>query len=554
VADVPLRRSGLVAGAVFLLYLGASAALFGSSALRSASDRWVGQIGSDQSLFGWLLSWWPHALGDGSNPFVTKAVWAPQGFELVWATSVPGPALVASPLTLTAGPVAAFNMLMILAPALAAWTAFLLCRGVVRRTGAAVMGGAVFGFSAYMSGQMLGHLNLVLVFLIPLGALLVYRRLRGEISTRRYVVLLGVVVAGQTLVSTELLATATASLAVAAAILWIRKELRPAWPFVQATARGYGVGLLLVLPVVVSLLVADTPDWHPDRRTFSGDLLGLIVPTRSLQLHHGLDAISDRFTAGLAEEGTYIGLPLLVLVALFARERRRRHGTVGFLPIAFAAAIVAALGPLLHVAGRVLPLPLPWLPLLVLPVYRYAVPVRMMLFASLALAVMTAAWLSAATPGRGRLRFALAALGLVALLPNLQSSFRSVPVVQPAAFASEPLAAQLQGQRVLVLPFGDAGQSMLWQARRGFVYEMAGGYLGNILPSSYEPYRPLLDAFAGRGEYPDDPATLRDFLQTFGVDTVVVADGSPAGTDEALRAAGLRREELADVSLYPVAR
>jgi hypothetical protein len=84
--------------------------------------------GRDPEIFVWSFAWWQHALGAGENPFVSHAVYAPDGINLAWATSVPGLAIPFAPLTLLAGPVASYNLAALLLPAVAAWTAFLLCR------------------------------------------------------------------------------------------------------------------------------------------------------------------------------------------------------------------------------------------------------------------------------------------------------------------------------------------------------------------------------------------------------------------------------------------
>ena len=85
---------------------------------------------------------------------VVEAIFAPDGFNLMWTTSVPGPSLLVAPITLTAGPLVAYNVLALLAPALSAFTAFLLCRHVTGRTWPSLVGGYIFGFSDYMLGAL----------------------------------------------------------------------------------------------------------------------------------------------------------------------------------------------------------------------------------------------------------------------------------------------------------------------------------------------------------------------------------------------------------------
>src|SRR5262249_51713588 len=83
--------------------------------------------GADPDLFVWMFAWWPHALLHGLDPFRSSAIWVPGSYDLAWTTSVPGPAVLLAPLTLLSGPVFAFNVAAVLMPALAAWTAYLLC-------------------------------------------------------------------------------------------------------------------------------------------------------------------------------------------------------------------------------------------------------------------------------------------------------------------------------------------------------------------------------------------------------------------------------------------
>ena len=84
------------------------------------------------------------------------------------------------------GPVAAYNVAALLLPALSAWTAYLLCRYLTGSIWAAVVGGYLFGFStAFLRQQLLGHLHVTAVFLLPLIALVLVQYVRGELSRAR---------------------------------------------------------------------------------------------------------------------------------------------------------------------------------------------------------------------------------------------------------------------------------------------------------------------------------------------------------------------------------
>src|SRR5439155_4285540 len=124
----------------------------------------------------------PLGLSHGSSPLHTGYVFAPNGIDLTWSTLIPGPAIVAWPITAVFGTLVSFNILMLVAPALAAWAAYLVCRRITDRFWPAFAGGYLFGFSSYMAGHMESHLNLVLIFPVPLAVYLVVRRVEGSVG------------------------------------------------------------------------------------------------------------------------------------------------------------------------------------------------------------------------------------------------------------------------------------------------------------------------------------------------------------------------------------
>ena len=157
------RMAGLAAPAAFV---GVSFLFFGLRLLLEPGSRYIG-AGNDPQIFIWSLAWWPHAVLHWQNPFFTHAIWSPAGVNMSWVTAVPGLALLFSPLTLLFGAVVMYNVAAVVLPALAAWTAFLLCRHVTHAFWPSLAGGYLFGFSSYMLGQESGHLHMTSVLLVP---------------------------------------------------------------------------------------------------------------------------------------------------------------------------------------------------------------------------------------------------------------------------------------------------------------------------------------------------------------------------------------------------
>ena len=145
-----------------------------------------------------------------------------------------------------------YNLLAILAPAGAAWGAFLLCRDLTERTSSAVAGGLLFGFGSYETGVTINHLNLALVGLLPIAALLTLRRARGRLSRGRFIIALGVVLGAQLWISTETFSSAVLFGALALLVAFIsRDRARRRLVLRTALEGGAAVGLAIAIGVPI---------------------------------------------------------------------------------------------------------------------------------------------------------------------------------------------------------------------------------------------------------------------------------------------------------------
>jgi hypothetical protein len=478
------------------------------------SGRVVGD-GPDTQIFVWSFAWWPHAIVHGENPFFTHAIFVPGGYNLTWATSVPGLALVFAPVTWAFGPVVSFDIAAILMPALDAFAAFLLCRHVTRSTWASLAGGYLFGFSTYVLAGTLDHIHTTAVFLVPLAALLVLRFLEG----RALGVWFGVLVFAQLLISTEILFTLTLTL-VGSLVLAVvvaphsRARIRA---LVVPLLASYAGAAVVAAPFLYYL--ATGTGFRPDvgSENYVADLLNYVVPTRVTWLGHWwTQTLAARFPTNDVERGAYLGLPLLAIVVWFA-VLRWRTASGRFLLIGFAIAVVASLGRLLWVGGHQV-VSLPWRWIASLPLLVNTTPARFSMYAALAASVMAAMW---ATSSRApaAFRIALPVLAVVATAPNLALGAWSRTLHEPS------LGCVPSGANVLAFPFGSAGDSMIWQAKAGFRFRLAGGYIAFSPPRSY--LTPAIQHVT-TADYPSEitPAAVRTLVREKGVDAIVVADNA----------------------------
>ena len=201
------RGTWRLASIAALIYLLAAALLL-ARGLVAHPGYYIGRD-TDPPQTMWFFNWWRFALAHGLNPFITDWVWAPLGINLTWTTCQPLLSILSIPLQLTLDEPATYNLVVALALPLAAFCAFLLCHRVTGAFWPSVVGGYLFGFSPYMLGQVLTHLDLVSVWPVPLIALLTLRRLDGEISARRFTILLAALLAILFLSFPELFATVT---------------------------------------------------------------------------------------------------------------------------------------------------------------------------------------------------------------------------------------------------------------------------------------------------------------------------------------------------------
>ena len=437
---------------------------------------------SDAEIFIWSFAWWPHAILHWTNPFVSHVVYAPTGVNLAWVTSVPGLAVAFAPLTLLFGPSAAFNVAAVLLPALSAWTAFLLCRYITGSTGASMFGGYLYGFSAYMLGhQFASHLNLTGVFLLPLAALLVLRHLRGELDARGLACRLGLLLAFQAYISTEVTVTLTMALVfgLALAFALVRETRARIRSVLRAVAGAYGLAALLAAPLIYYALTGLTRGVNVFADYYSADLLNLVLPTHLTGWGGStFKGITGHFPGNDAERGAYIGVPTLLILGLFAM-RTWRAASTRFLLSAFVLAVFLSLGTGLYVDGdRIV-----WLPWSIWAHwvgFEQIIPSRLIVYAVLAAAVMVAMWIST-TKGRVfRSPYVLPVLAVAALVPPV---WRADDVSHPHrwSFFSEGLYKKClpRNETVMIFPFGRWGDSLLWQAETGFWFKMAEGALGH---------------------------------------------------------------------------
>jgi len=520
------RRSvGRELVAPFALYL-ALAVVLTAEVWAAPTSRWIG-ICCDPEQTIWFLRWIPYAVSHLTDPFVTQQLNAPTGVNLMWNASIPFLSLVMAPVSLTAGPIAAYNVAVVLSIAVSAGCAFVVLRRWTASPVGAFVGGAVYGFSPYLASHAAIHLNLIATWAPPLYLLLLDELLiRRRRSPLLIGVCLGLLSASQLLTAEELLATSVVSAGVFVAVLLAVLAMRHRDEVVVGARRTVAAVLAATLTF---LLVAGWPlavqlfgplrivGSVQDVERFSSDLLNLILPTPyQLIAPDAATRLSTGFSGLYHEATAYLGLPLVVLLGAIV-ARRWADVRVRIAGLMAALMFLLSLGPTLHIAGMSTGVPLPWWPLSKLPLLEHALPGRLTLFMYLAVGAIVALAVdgsirrpvSAAVPR-------LVAIGLAVAL-CLPAPLRSSTVDVPPFFGHWSEQGIGSDEIILFAPFfrnGAGADPMVWAAVAGDEPRMYEAYA----------YVPLADGSPSFGPARTELSSAMEAIQDRGV-TLVARGG-----------------------------
>lgn len=512
----------VLAAAVYLLM---ALALFHRAIL--ASHAAIG-LGGDPYLFQWHLAWVEHALTHGTNPLFSKYLAVPNGGEnLMYYTSLPLAGLVLSPITALGGSLLSYNVLMVGSVVVSAWAAYAMCARFVGWRVAALVGGAVYGFSPLMVAQSAGHPQVTMAWFPPVVVIVADSIARGKRSPRALGVLFGLAVTAQLLLGTEVLVT-SALVAVLCAAVWV-VFFRGEDGTVNLWRRGAPtLGVAAVTVAVVGSFPLSMLLFYPGRigihhavqplSRYVADLAGFFVPGQfELIATAAMRAYTARFSGNRVESAGYLGLPLLLLL-VFYLWKRWADRTVRLSIFVATACALFALGSRVRVHGtaHLTAIPLPGAILFHVPVLWNIVPARFMLYVYLAVALTVASVVDRGDPVRRPVRLLAVAAGLVFLFP---ASAPALAESTPSAFRT----ATNRGGLVLVTPGGVSREEMLWQADTGFAARLVGGF--TLAP---RPPNALLDTLAAAdssGRWPalsaQRAASLRGAASQLGVTTIV---------------------------------
>src|SRR5487761_2759710 len=376
----------------------------------------------DPAQMTWFLAWFPYAIQHGLSLFHTNIIDYPTGVNLASNTSVPLLGLLASPITLTLGPVAAFD------------------------------GGLLYGFGPYLVTHGQSHLNLAFVPIPPIIVWCLYDLVIAKRhSPTRMGLTIGVLAGAQALIEPELLSM----LAIVVALGLVGFALysfRSPQLLRDRFARLVHAGALALVPFLIMTgymiwwmlrgpgHVTGTVLRLANLQQYRADLLGPIFPTDQLFTPVTLAVKAFGYVGGNdTENSSYLGLAAVVLLVVFALRWRRNLVIVVSALLALVA-FVLSLGSVLTIDGHATGIAMPEAVFSHVAPFNNFIPARfsfvVALFAVIALVVGSAEFARVIATPRPRTTMvrigevagvATMVLAVVLMIPRVPFTTRSGP-------------------------------------------------------------------------------------------------------------------------------
>jgi hypothetical protein len=454
--------------------------------------------GGDPNQTIWFLTWIPWAIMHGHNPLLTTALNAPTGVNLMWNSSATVLAVLLWPITGALGVVAAYNTLVTGGTIVSAYCAYRVGRRFIGGRFASVCVGLAYGFSPFLIVQSPGHAKVLWAFMPPLLLLILHdlvvlRRRRPWVLGLALGALFGV----QLLSFEEGVALAAIAACTGLVVLSVghRDQIRTAGSRVMRAA-PWAAGSFAAIaggPLAVQFFGPNrVTGTVPGGDAYVVDLMNLLVPTKAMWLAPAVaTGISERFTGNDTENGGYLGVVVIAIIAAVVIAGWRRP-LVRWCAFTGAVLLLCSFGPHVHVAGsssgRISELPLPWLVIEHVPLLGSAYPSRLFIYIDLLAAMAIGLFVDGAMfRMRSGLHRRATAAGLGIALIGVGLSFAPLePVVTAAVTVPDYFTAPTRGAAtlradsvVLIAPFtqdGSNDEPMVWQAAADMRFRMPEGY------------------------------------------------------------------------------
>lgn len=520
----------------FIFYVIVSYLLFAFSIGLNLTKGYIGVYSHDQIQFIWTLYWWPYAISHHINPFFSTFIWHPYGTDLILApASVPGASLIALPLTLIFGPVASYNMLIIVGSALSAFFTFLITKYLTKSYKAGVIAGLLFGFSTYQFVQVV-HLHIELTFLIPLIGYLFLLFWEKKIPGIAFILLVGSCLTLQYLIAVEVFVSLTLFIGISFIIfaLVYPEHFSELINVLIYLLLAYIFCIIMLSPFLYITIINKIPTapFH-SAKEFSVDPLNFIIPTPATYLGASAFAqLSSTFFGNPYENSGYLGIPAVSIIMIYSVKYWQEKMT-RVLFFTLLCVMILSLGPTLHIAGHST-LILPDYYLNKFPIVNQLLPERLTVYIFFVASLLIGLWVGKNLTDlrRGRIdltsysKYILIVLTLIFLFPNVRGGTAHTDIHIPNFFTSGIYKHYIhRGDNVLFLPYAANGDSMLYQVYTNMYFNLAEGYVApvDLTPKEFlkNPMTTKLRKYAKKPLTSNDFNDFKKYLNDFKVNEIV---------------------------------
>lgn len=338
--------------------------------LRDPAHTVIGREGDN--LFYVRQFWWmKRALLDLHQlPFFDATSYVPIGYSMSRGELTPANTLLGLPITAVAGPIAAYNLMVIAGFLLTGWATYAWVYRLSGSRGGALVAAIIAELAPYRLAHAAGHLPLITTQWFPLALWALEEVLRSPLPSRRayrWAIALGASLAMAALSSWYYAYSLSLMFPLYAVLRTrLRREIWRSGAWWRSLALAGTVSAVLVAPFIVPYL----------RASLAGGLQRSFVETDSWSLNvydfvipnlaHPLWGAAARFAfpqeaSQWVERAVCVGYVALGLALVTVLGRRRAGAPVLALTAVALVSALVALGPLLHSGDRQVLLPMPYL-------------------------------------------------------------------------------------------------------------------------------------------------------------------------------------------------
>ena len=538
-----------------IFYLVLSYLLFAFSIGFNLTHGYIGLYIHDQIQFIWTLYWWPYAISHHINPFFSTFIWHPYGTDLSIApASVPGASFIALPITLVFGPVASYNILIIIGGALSAVFTFLIAWYLTKSYKAGVIAGLLFGFSTYQFVQVI-HLHIELTFLIPLIGYLFVLFWEQKIHSITFILLVGLCLTLQYLFAIEVFVTLTLFIGISFIIfiLVYPEHFKKLINFSMFLLGAYIICIIMLSPFIYMAFKGGIPTTPFNSAVFfSVDPLNFIIPTKSTYIGANVFApLSSTFFGSIYENSGYLGVPALAIIIIYSVKywHEKMTRVLFFTLLCF---MILSLGPKLHIAGYSI-LTLPEYYLNKLPVLTQLLPARLTVYLFFVASLLIGLWVGKTLSGLWTVRidltlylkYMLIVFTLILIFPNIRGGTAHTDINIPYFFTSGIYKNYIhRGDNVLYIPYASNGDSMLYQQYTNMYFNLAEGYVNTwaLTPKEFLK-NPMTTKLLNMSKKPltsNDFNDFKKYLSDFKVNEIVFPQSEYESLEPVISGLGIR--------------